>query len=661
MVSHMRGKTPGPGRMPVVFGLVAAAALVGATASAQSTQPPQYDVVIRGGSIVDGSGGAPYRADIGLIGGHIAIIGTLDAARAGKVIDASNQFVSPGFINIHSHARTDAVATAASALLQGVTTELVNSDGGMTGPAGDVVAGLGMFSSDGLAVNVAPFVGFNAVWAAVVGNEDRRPTSGEIGRMQTMIVSALESGAWGVSSGLDYKPGYYARTGEVIEIVKPAAPHRAIFTNHDRFAPPSFSSLEGIAETIEIGQKSGLIPVVTHMKLWAKERGRADEAIDMLRRSTQAGHYALGDAYPYIFAQSGPAGLLLPGWSVDGGREKMLERFKDPAMRARIASETEEQLVARVGGPEGLYITQQKRYLPAVMQEMNAPAGETIIRLLEQGDVRTLFTFGSEEDVDTLYRYPDMVMACDCGATTTTRTHPRNYGAFARFLAEYTRKRQLFPWQEAIRRMTALPAATIGMIDRGLLAPGMVADIVVFDPATVTDRSTIEKPSLLSTGISTVLVSGVLAVEDGRVTGEQGGRPLLRGADMPSRPMAVGKAGKWSLKGAVLGSADGAAPASITASASIRQASGAVAAEGDFSLSGGGWAFKAERLGPVQSAEGWIGFSGWGSTGDGTQRPFIVTIDRKSALAARGTAVVTVRSGEHRWSGSIPLRSVQGL
>lgn len=639
---------------------IALALAFASSAQAQSAQ--RFDVIIRGGSIVDGSGGAPYRGDVGVTGSSIAAIGPLDGATATTVIDATDRIVSPGFINIHSHAQTNAVATAASALLQGVTTELINSDGGMTGAADDITSGLAMFSGEGLAVNIAPFVGFNAVWAAVVGNADRRPTPDEITRMQTMITSDLKAGAWGVSSGLDYKPGYYARTDEVIAVVKPAAPMRAIFTNHDRFAPPHFSSLEGIAETIEIGQKSGLIPVVTHMKLWASERGRAPEAIDMLRRSTAAGHYAVADAYPYIFAQSGPAGLLLPGWSVDGGREKMLERFRDPALRARIAKETEEQLVARVGGPEGLYINQQKRYLPAVMQEMNTPAGETIIRLLEQGDVRTLFTFGSEADVETIYRYPDTAMACDCGATVMTRTHPRNYGAFARFLGEYTRNRKLFPWEEAIRRTTALPAATIGMIDRGLLAPGMVADIVVFDPATITDRSTIEKPSLLSTGISTVLVSGALAVVDGRVTGEQGGKALLRGSDMPSRPMAVGRPGSWTLASTSLtpvGTASGEQP--VKATASLRQARGATGATGSVTLTRGGWSLTATSLGPVQSAEGWIGFSGWGVASDGAQMPVTVTFDRKSPLAAKGTAIVTVRSLDRQWSGAAPARAIKGI
>jgi N-acyl-D-aspartate/D-glutamate deacylase len=637
------------------------AAIAFAIPAAAQPQPAQYDLIIRGGTVVDGSGGTPYPADVAILGGYIAAIGALGSAEADKTIDATNQLVSPGFINIHSHAQPGAVATAASALLQGVTTELINSDGGMTGPAEDLTVGVGMFANDGLAVNVAPFIGFNAVWAAVVGTEERRPTPDQIARMQAIVVSALKTGAWGVSSGLDYKPGYYAHTDEVIQVVRPAAPQRTIFTNHDRFAPPNFSSLEGIAETIEVGQKSGLIPVVTHMKLWAKERGRGAEAIAMVRNSTAAGHYAVADAYPYIFAQSGPAGLLLPGWSVDGGREKMLERFKDPALRARIAKETEEQLVARVSGPEGLYITQQQRYLPAVMQEMNAPAGEAIIRLLEQSDVRTLFTFGSEEDVNTIYRYPDTVMACDCGATTVTRTHPRNYGAFARFLGEYTRNRKLFPWQEAIRRMTALPAATIGMIDRGLLAPGMVADVVVFDPATITDRSTIAKPSLLATGISTVLVGGALAVDDGRVTGEQGGKALLRGTDMPSRPMAIAKPGSWSLASASLRAVGEDAAPAVTVSATLRQVAGAAGATGKLTLVGTGWSFAATQFGPVQRADGWLGFSGWGTTGDGKPMPVLVTFDRTSPLATKGNAIVTVRSGGRSWSGSVRSSAIRGL
>ena len=291
-------------------------------------------------------------------------------------------FVAPGFINIHSHASPDALPTAVNMLTQGVTTEIFNADGSGTARrrAADENA-----RRAGLAVNIGGYIGFNSAWQAVVGNADRRPTPEEIERMRGMISGGLDQGAWGVSAGLDYKPGYFARTEEVIKVVDVAKSARTNFTNHDRITPESnFSSKVGIAETVAIGEKSGLVPVVTHMKAQGREQGTAGQLLASMAQATKRGHYTAADAYPYLAGQSGLGSLIIPGWAQEGGRPEMLKRFADPAMRARIVKEAEEAMAARFGGPQGVYLPRTQQELTAVMKEMNAGGGETIVRILEQ-------------------------------------------------------------------------------------------------------------------------------------------------------------------------------------------------------------------------------------------------------------------------------------
>ena len=235
--------------------------------------------------------------------------------------------------------------------------------------------------------------GFNAAWQKVNGNGDKRPSSEEIQQMRAAISAGLDQGAWGVSAGLDYKPGYFARTEEVIKVVDVARSSRTNFTNHDRITPESnYSSKVGVTETVAIGQKAGLVPVVTHMKA------------------------------------QGLGSLIIPGWAQEGGRDAMLKRFADPAQRARIITESEQAMTARFGGPQGVYLPRTQQELTAVMKEMNAGAGETILRILETGDPGAILRFGSEADLVKILAPPTTSMACDCGASTATRVHPRFTG-----------------------------------------------------------------------------------------------------------------------------------------------------------------------------------------------------------------------------------------
>jgi N-acyl-D-amino-acid deacylase len=502
---------------------------------ATHAQPPVYDVVIRHGTVLDGSGNPRFAADVAIKNGFIVAIGDVPAGPAANEIEARGLFVAPGFINIHSHASPDALPAAVNMLTQGVTTEIFNADG--SGPL-DVSDQMARLSTPGLAVNIGGYIGFNSIWQTVVGSVDRRPTPEEIQRMRGMIAAGLEQGAWGVSAGLDYKPGYFARTEEVIQVVDVARQARTNFTNHDRVTPESnFSSKAGITETLVIGEKSGLMPVVTHMKVTGREKGTAAQVLESLAQATKRGSYTAADAYPYLAGQTGVGALIIPAWAVDGGRPEMLKRFADPVLRPRIIKEAEEAIAARFGGPQSIYLPRTQQALTAVMKEMNAGAGETILRILEQGpDPGAIIHFGTEDDLIKILQHPSTSMACDCGATTQTRVHPRFYGSFPRVLGRYVREQQIMSWEEAIRKSSWLPAATVGISDRGLIAVGMAADIVVFDPNTVIDRATYEDPALPSEGVTHVFVNGVPALKDGAPTNRKAGRALLRTPHMPSRP-----------------------------------------------------------------------------------------------------------------------------
>src|SRR5436190_330223 len=360
-------------------------------------QTAPFDAIIRNGTVIDGSGNPRFEADIAIRNGIIVAIGALPAATGGEEINARGMFVAPGFINIHSHASADALPTAVNMLTQGVTTEIFNADG--AGPL-DVAAQMKTLAGAGLAENIGGYIGFNSIWQTVVGNTDRRPTPDEIERMRGMISSGLDQGAWGVSAGLDYKPGYFARTEEVIKVVDAAKSARTNFTNHDRITPESnYSSKVGIDETVAIGEKAGLVPVVTHMKAQGREQGTAGQLLASMAQATKRGHYTAADAYPYLAGQSGLGALIIPGWAQEGGRPEMLKRFADPATRARIVTEAEEAMAARFGGPQGVYLPRTQQELTDVMKEMHAGGGETIVRILEQsGDPGAILRFGAEDD-----------------------------------------------------------------------------------------------------------------------------------------------------------------------------------------------------------------------------------------------------------------------
>ncbi|MEO7649631.1 MAG: amidohydrolase family protein [Bryobacteraceae bacterium] len=590
---------------------IARIAMAASFAAVLPAQTAHFDTILRHGVILDGTGLEPYRSDVGIVKGHISRIGNLSRSRATLDLDVTNLYVAPGFINIHSHAVRAALATAENMLTQGVTTEIVNPDGG---GSIDIATQLAKLSSAGLAVNLGAYIGFDSIWEKVMESANRRPSPGDVVRMRTLLTLNLERGAWGVSGGLDYEPASLVRAEDVIQVLSAASPWRTNFPNHDRLsAENNYSSRAGIEETIRIGESAALVPVITHMKVQGREQGSAAYVLSLMRQATARGRYTAADVYPYLAGHTSLTALLVPGWAQEGGRDDMLRRFHSPAFRPRIAREIEDAMQARFGGPQGVFVLRARQELTQIMNDLGVSAGEAVIRTLEQEGSNAILRFGLESDLIQLLQNPTTSIACDCGATRDVPAHPRSYGSFPRVLGHYVRETKALTWEDAVRKMTALPAATIGMVDRGLLMPGMAADITVFDPATIIDHATYEKPAQVSEGIRHVLVNGQLALRDGKATGARAGRTLLRTAHMPSRPMNVDTARRISVKRILKVTQDGGA----------RRAKGSFRFDDPKSQS----AIRATDLGFLQTTSGWASFTAWA-----LDRPITVIIDKSTVI-----------------------------
>lgn len=465
--------------------------------------------------------------------------------------------------------------------------------------------------------------------------------------MRLRIAEALKDGAWGVSAGLDYKPGYFARTDEVTEIVSVAKGWRTNFPNHERVAPETgFSGLAGARETVEIAVKAGMSPVFTHMKAQGAEQGRVGEIFALMDEVRAAGLYAAGDIYPYTFGFNNVRSLMIPAWALEGGEDALYARFAEASTRRRIATEIEQVIQARWNGPTGVYVSGLGRELTDIMAEWRVSAGEAIIRLNEQHRGRlpqTYLRFGRRSDMVAMLQHPDFAVSCDCGALLPVGGHPRAFGTFPRVLGHHVRDVGELSWEDAIRKMTALPASIIGMVDRGIIASGMSGDLVIFDPRTISDRGTDEAPQLAE-GVRYVLVNGQLAVRNGELTGLQGGQVLRRAPNMPTRALrfvAAPIVGEAQLDGGARLSVDfkprdrfGAAEGGVT----VKDARGRVL-------------FTSERLGVLQAKAGWAALTGQGRLPDGRQTAFTLVLDGEAQGPAEGRAVVLDVGPDLRWQG----------
>ena len=637
-----------------------AGSLVAAAADAATTG--HFDVIVRHGKILDGSGRPGYIADVGVRDGYIVAIGDLAQETATRDIDAKDCFVSPGFINIHSHAEPNALPTARNMLAQGVTTEILNPDG--DGPL-EIGAQLRELQRWGLAENVGAYIGFNSVWEKILGLTDRRPSVQDIRRMRASVTRGLQQGAWGVSAGLDYKPAYFATTDEVIAVVSAAASWRTNFPNHERITPPAYSSRAGITETIEIASQAGLSPQITHIKAQGHEQGRGPDIVALMAEATARGHYTPADVYPYLAGLTDLEDLLIPGWAQEGGPAAMQRRFADPTLRARIVQESEAAMNARLtGGPSGVFLPLVNKGLRDVMDAQHVGAGEALIRTLEKAagqEVPAILQFGAESDLEAFLRYRDTSVACDCGATLRKLIHPRYYGTFPRVLGRYVREKRLLGWEEAVHKMTGLPASTVGMVDRGFLEPGMVADLTVFDAHTIADHATFQSPWLAPDGVRDVLVNGHVEWHDGAATGDIGGRALFRSRHMPTRPSSAQSERAVTVKAALttVTRSTGSTQPTLRLLLSLHQgpADRRSGGTGRIEASSKNDSFELEEFGELQISGHWASLTGiarWGAyTG-----PVTLIIDAQDPQAARGRAVVTLDARERHATWTVPANAV---
>jgi N-acyl-D-aspartate/D-glutamate deacylase len=629
-----------------MFARLAALSAIAFFATPVGQQQPDLDLIIRHGTIVDGSGGRRFTGDVGVRGDRIVAIGNLASRRAAEEIDARGLMVTPGFINLHSHAVGPGLRIAENMLSQGVTTEILNADGSSTL---DIKAQLRMLDTSGLALNVGAAIGFNSVWSRVVGATDRRPTAEEIATMQGLIQSNLEAGAYAVSAGLDYKPGFFATEEEVVQVVSPARKWRTNFPNHDRVLPETrFSARAAVQETMRIGEKAGMVPVITHMKVSGRERTQGHVVLGEMAAYTKRGVYTAADVYPYLSGMTGLEALTIPGWALNGGPIEMRKRFADPEQRKRIIAETDETMEGRFTGPQGVLVLGTGKTLADFMKEFGTTSpAEALVQVLEKSSPRAILGFGDESDLVKILKFPSAAVSCDCGATNGPTGHPRNYGTFPRVLGRYVREQKHLTWEDAIRKMTALPATIAGMVDRGYLAVGMHADITVFDTATVIDHATFESPGLKSDGIRHVVVNGKVTWRDGQLTGTKGGRALYRGSWMPSRPMSATTAQRrFAATGLATPIGDRGVP--LRLAMTLSQAAGARRATGVLRLTdpASGDVMEATTLGVIQLAARWGSVTGiLRRKSNGEERPFTATIERADPFVDGTPQTLTLELG----------------
>jgi N-acyl-D-aspartate/D-glutamate deacylase len=497
------------------------------------TQPARYDVLIRNGRVLDGSGNPWRYADIGIRAGRIVDLGTLPNATAARVIDARGLTVSPGFVDVHSHAAeglAGALKDARQLLAQGITTVAINPDGG--GPI-DLRTQRAGYEQRGVGVNVALYVPHGSIRREVLGMADRDPTTADLERMSTLARRGMEAGGIGLSSGLYYAPGSYAKTEEVIALAKIAAEMGGVYESHIRDeADYTIGVVAAVDEVIRIAEEAHLPAVVGHMKaLGPASWGLSMALVERIAQARARGVEVYADQYPYDASGTGIVGALIPRWAEVGGRQELLKRIQG-SDHDRLAADIRRNLVRR-GGADRLVISVYRvdpslegQTLAAVAAAMNKPPEEAAMSLLVKGDASLVSFNMSERDIEVIMRQP-FTMTCTDGdlvAFGQGKPHPRGNGAFARKLRVYVHDRETIDLAFAIRSMTSLPASVFGMKDRGVLRTGAWADILVFDPSAVRDTATYQNPHQLAEGFRYVLVNGIVAKDDDGFSGKLGGK-----------------------------------------------------------------------------------------------------------------------------------------
>ncbi len=556
----MRIGSPTPVWLSLVLGVVAGCA-----------SPPDYDVLIRGGTIYDGSGGASRVADLAISGDSIIAVGDLEGASASQVIDATGLAVAPGFINMLSWATESLIedGRSQSDIRQGVTLE-VFGEGSSMGPwtermkreelasQGDIKFAIEWTTLDeylrylegrGISTNVASFVGATTVRIHVLGYEDRAPTAEELDAMRELVRQAMEDGALGLGSSLIYAPAFYAETEELVELAKVAADYGGIYISHLRNEGNGL--LEALDEFLTIAREAEIPAEIYHLKASGRANwGKLDQVFARVEAARAAGLAITADMYTYPASSTG-LDASMPPWVQEGGHAAWVERLKDPAIRQRVKREMNTPTDAwsngylAAGSPDNILLVSFKnealkpltgKTLAEVAALRGTSPEETAMDLVIEDDSRVgcvYFTM-SEENVRRKIARPWVSFGSDAGSLAPegvflkSNPHPRAYGTFARLLGRYVRDEGAIPLEDAVRRLTALPAANLGIARRGALTPGYFADVVVFDPAAITDHATFDEPHQYATGVLHVFVNGEQVLADGEHTGATPGRVVRR-------------------------------------------------------------------------------------------------------------------------------------
>ena len=548
-----------------VFMLVA---LIPTTPALQATR---YDVLIKNGRIIDGSGRPGYVADLSINGDRIARIGKLSNATANRVIDARGLVVAPGFIDMLGQSETYLLIDprAMSKVMMGVTTE-VTGEGESIAPINerqireqeDFLKRFNLtidwqtldeyfkrLERLGSGVNLGTFVGATQVREYVIGFDDRPPTAAELEQMKKLVAQAMNDGALGLSTSLQYVPARFAKTDEIVELAKVARQFGGIYATHQRSEANALD--QSLAEVFEIARRARIPVEIWHLKTaYKKNWGRMPEVLNKIRHARSQGLDITADIYPYI-AGSTSLSACLPPWALEGGVEKVLARLRDPQTRDRLKQEISsdardwENIYLGSGGPGGVLVSavvnrelesMQGKRISQIAEEQKKDPLDAVFDLLlaDHGQTSAIYFMMSEADMNAAMRAPFVSFCTDSGARATdgplagSKSHPRGWGSYPRILGRYVRDQKLLSLEAAIHKMTGAPAARVGIRDRGLLKPGLFADITIFDPGRVMDRATFEMPNQYPEGIQYVLVNGQIAVDTGQRTPVLSGR-VVRG------------------------------------------------------------------------------------------------------------------------------------
>ena len=520
--------------MLVVFCLVG----VGhATAQVRDAGP--YDLVIVNGRVMDGSGNPWIRADVGIRDDRIVAIGRLGDRPAARVIDAGDRLVTPGFIDVHSHAARglarSGLGQAQPLLAQGVTTIVANPDGG--GPL-DLDAQRTELEANGLGVNVALLIGHGSVRRDVLGMDDRVPSEDEMEDMRALVRRGMEAGAYGLSSGLFYAPGSYATTEELMALASVSSEFGGVYTSHIRDEGDyTIGLVAAVNEVVRIAEQADLVGIVSHMKALGPDNwGLSVAATTRMDAARARGVQVFADQYPYDASSTDLTGALIPRWAQVGGDAELTRRIGESDTRQRLLEAVRENLRRR-GGARALVIafcaadpSLEGETLQAVADARAQPPEVTTLDLVAEGGASVVSFNMSERDITHIMRQPYTMTSSDGGLVPMGdgKPHPRSYGAFSRKLARYVREREVVSLESAVRSMTSLPATVFGLVDRGVVRIGAWADLALFDPAAVRDAATYGDPHQLSEGMFAVIVNGTVVVDDGRFTAATPGHVLRK-------------------------------------------------------------------------------------------------------------------------------------